>query len=502
VSSAYHVKTEFFPTNSGDLNYQDYLIFYSDSIEFDGIKYKIKEYEVSPFESKDDLLRYFACHHDFPNSSENISGGFISYAMDEEIPRIGDDIQFIYFNDCGQVEHYVYVDDGLYRFFNNPIFTEENVVHLVLTEEEEEIVKFAHNADTNALVYFVEEPEFEIITEQVLVKDTYTILEEKPNEYVQEFATIYSELSNCENAIFDTIYEQILVKEGGIRFDIFPAVLETVTEQSLVQNKYEGEGFYERIPQDSMVISQRSSHIKMNGFDIAAGCSRFDFYGCVNFDFETVPSKDTIVYSVFEKCADGFTSAGKYCYSNSGEVPWVFEYREYEKLVIPTTATQVELPNEYGTVASVRIVNKHELDSECIEVRYDSIPYQKLIMPATTIATTVPSEYGTRIFKNYENGGIIAVEGGEEDTYFEIATLRGGSIELQESSGDVLTADGACNFEAIKQRLVEVGYLNENEFENLRAVHLAALNYQLDNDLPIGVFNEEFIELLEVKFGF
>ncbi len=502
LSNPLHISTELFPNHFGELNAQDYLIIYSDSLEFDGLKYKIQDFTSSPFENKDDLLRIFACKYDFFNASENISGELIDYQIEENIPRIGHDFQFVQFNDCGQIEYYIYVDDGLYRFLNIPNFIEANVSNLEISNEEEIMVEYAHNPDTSAVVYFIEEPEFETVTEQVLVKEAYNVLEVLPNEHIEVLALFYNENSTCENAVFDTIYEQVLMREGGVSFEIVPAQFEVLSELVLAQNEYNGHGFYERPRQDSFVISLRSSYVELNGYNVDAGCDKFDFFECINFDFQLIPSMDSVVYDVFEKCADGFISAGKYCYSNSGVVPWIFEEREYERLAVPATAIQTAIPDEYKTIALIRIANKNELESDCIEIKYDSIPYHKILTPASITSTLIPAVYGTRQYKLYQNGGVIGVESGEEDTYFEVSTIHGGSVELKEFTSNIIFNDSACNFDAIKLRLIEVGYLDESDFDNLQAVHLAALTFQIDNDLPLGVFNDVFMNILDVKFGF
>lgn len=502
VSKPFHIETELFPGVTGELTGHDYFVIYSDSIEFDGLKYKINESSTTPFESKDDLLRVFSCYYDFLNESENISGEYISFQMETEIPRVGEIFQFIHFIDCGDNKQYVYVADGLYKFTNNPFFVDDDVIKLRQTNEAEVIVKYTYNTDTNGLVYFIEEPEFEIVSEQVLVKESYAILEELPNEFEEAHILLYNEISNCENAVFDTIYEEVLVKEGGLSFDIQPAIFGTYIELRAIRSSYEGEGFYERAFQDSLVIQLKSPYVDLIGFEVNSGCNEFDFYDCIKFDFENIPRKDTTVYHVYEKCADGFESAGKYCYSNSGIVPWVFEPREYEKLVLPASTTTIIQPNEYMFISSIRVANKDELDSNCVESVVDSISYQKLVKPATIEETIVPAVYGTVTYKKYQDGGIIEIESGEEDSYSQISTIQSSSYELKESVSAVLLEDKSCYIEAIKLRLIEVEYLNEDDFENLKAFQLAVLNYQIDNDFPLGVIDSYLVNSLNVNFGF
>ena len=495
-------QTELFPGPSCELVYSDYLIIYADSIEFEGVKYKIKESTSFPFENKDDLLRSFSCYYSFLSASENILGELIKYELDEFIPRIGESFQFIYFNDCGREEQYIYVEDGLYFLRNDPLLVENEVHILSKSDQEEEIFEFVFDVDPNASVVYLEEPVFEYVTEQMLAKDGYTILEEVGVAYETNYHNIFNEYSSCPNAIIDTVYEQVLVKEGRKKFEITPAVLEVVTELVASQNEHIGESFYERIPQDSLTIPLQSPFYTVENFNISMGCNEFDFFDCINFEFVLNEGKDSVIYNVYEQCAPGFTSAGKYCYSNGGTVPAVYVKRDYEKLLADAFAVEKEVPAEYMTISLLRVTNKDELEESCIEVVHDSIGYQKLVGQASLSQTLIPTTYTTRVYKYFQQGGVIEVTEGNEEQLVQITTKKAETTGFVDSSSRIVQGVNPCYVSAVKKRLIEEGYLEVVDAEDINMFQLSVLTYQIDNDLPLGVIDAYFIDHLNVKFGF
>ena len=503
VSNPTFRPTELFPGPTCNLVYNDYLVIYTDSIEFDMLKYKISGATVFPFESKDDLLRTFSCNYSFLSASENISGALIKYTIEEEIPRVGDEIQFIYFNDCGEEEQYIYVEDGLYFLRNRPYYLSENVKLLSESSIQNDTFGYSHSIDPNASVVYLEEPLFEYVTEQVLVKAAYTEFEVVAPEYTEAYLYTINEWSDCPDALFDTITQQVLVKEGHLHFDITPAQISVVKELVLIQNDYEGENIYERERIDSINIQMRSPFVEIGNYAVNPGCIESDFYNCIDFDFILNEGRDTTLYNVYEKCADGFKSAGKYCYSNEGNVPRVLEERSYSKLIQDATAVEVQLPNEYMTITSIRILNEDELESSCINAVYDTIPYQKLLTDASLTESMVPAEYGTRVFKNFQDGGIVdVINEGDQEQFIKIPTAKGGTMEIIDFESHLIQHYNPCYLPAIRNRMVELGYLEEAEKDNKLAFQESILNYQIAHGLPLGVLDNYIIDHLDVKFGY
>lgn len=502
VYRPYIVSSLLAPGESGELVVDDYLKIYTDSIEFDGLKYPIQDLEKSPFTSKDDLLRYFSCNYDFFNASENIYGTLNEYSFNVEIPRIGSTFQFIQFWDAMGSNEYIYTKDGLYRFGNIPLFIGSTVNRLVKSSIESEFLNYAFSVDTSAVVYYVEEPEFELVTEQFLLKEASSSLEVIPAVYQDEYIEYYHEISNCAAAVYDTLYEQVLVKEGTYQFEIIPAVFETVTEYRAVQNEFEGHFFYERMMLDSISIPVEKETIEVAKVNINPGCSEFSFFDCAEIVLDTIPGKDTTLYNVFEICEEGYQSAGKYCYHNTGTVPYKWELRSYEKLREPAHTKLYEIPNEYTTLSYTRIINKDDLDSNCVQTVVDSVLFQKLITPPTTNAIEIPAEYETLQYNYYQDGGVIEVVEGEPDSSFEIEVNHGGVYHFIEDESVTLMEDKACFKDAISSRLVAEGYLNEGEKDKLLAFQEAVIRYQIEHELPLGVIDGDFVNMLDVKFGY
>ena len=80
--------------------------------------------------------------------------------------------------------------------------------------------------------------QYEVVTEQILLKEAATMIEIVPAEYqtVEERVLVKEGYKVLEIVppSYGTVQEEILVKEAGTRLEYVPAVFETVTEQVLV----------------------------------------------------------------------------------------------------------------------------------------------------------------------------------------------------------------------------------------------------------------------------
>ena len=132
----------------------------------------------------------------------------------------------------------------------------------------------------------------------------------------------------------------------------------------------------------------------------------------------------------------------------------------------------------------------------------DSVAYQKLAMPPSVTETVVPAEYGTRTYTYFQDGGEIEVVEGMPSEFIELTVQEVGTYKFIHEDGFVIPEDKACFYEAIRDRLIETEYLDESELESKEAFQLAVVKYQVEHNLPLGVIDQHFIELLDVKFGY
>ena len=504
VSRPWPISTEMFPHNGNSaLTFDDYLMIYPDSIEFDNQQYALTSSEESPFENKDDLLRLFSCYYDFFSFSENIQGAIIHYHLEETVPRLGQEFRFIHFIDNGNPRFFIYSQDGLYSFSNHPsLIPVQEAQVLIRTAIETEEVVYATSVDTTAHVTYLETPLFDTISQLYLGRPAYQELEIIPAEFLETYEVFVQEQSDCEAAIYDTTYHQILVKEGGINYVVSPAVFESVSEIIVIQDSYEGEAFYERKFFDSLLVESRSSYYEIADYEITSACDILDFWDCIDIQLEEIPGSDTILYNVYERCQEGYKSAGKYCYVNDGIVPYILEERSYQKLVSPATAVGNVVPSEYVTIYQIAISNKEELDSSCIQFHSDSIQVKILETPAEVIEIEIPAAYDTFNYIKHIGGGKIDVVPGEEDINLTLNKIKGGSMIYDNIESQIMIEDVACHLESIRLQMIELGYLDQQDVESMEAILHAILTIQVENELPLGVIDHRFLDFIEVKFGY
>ena len=232
--------------------------------------------------------------------------------------------------------------------------------------------------------------EYETVTEQVLLKEASTRLQVVP-------------------ATFENVTEQILVKPASFRTQIVPAEYESMTEQVLVK---EASTRIERRPAryetQSEQIETAPAATKWVKKRANRNCLSTDPNDCLVWCLVETPAQyQTIIKKIKMNCAEGWTADRGDCIRNI-EVPAEYTTRTYRKLKtsgyrrLPT-----EVPAEYKTI--IKKVIKTPAQRRTIDrpAEYTTTARRVMTTAATTRIETAPvlmGSYRIQVYKGCREG--------------------------------------------------------------------------------------------------
>lgn len=500
------VPTELYPTNPNLFEVYSHLHIDEDSISLNDESAAISNRALFPFSSKDELLRTMACIYHFPTAPENIEGEIIKYTLSTDLEGIGSQLTYIQYNDCGDQRYYVVTDFGLYQFSNRLFWIEEQLVlpeYFPLVRDTIRYIDIEH-VDTTIEIVVLQEPIIEHITEIVLVKEAYTEIEVQEATFTQQEMYYTQEYSDCQDAQYDTTYLQILVKDAYNTLEVEPAVFETIWEQKQLRNEFDGGTAFERELFGPQLIVTQAERVVINTYEATDICAESYFYPCLLVNIDTIPAQDTITGNSYLPCPDGYTTAGKYCYNNEGVSPAIYETRSYEKLIAPAQIDILDIEAEYQTIEIITIVNKEDLEDNCIELRVDTFMFLVLESPATSVVIQHEAIYGDYIYEEWSGSSEFTVsQDTDEELLTEISIEYGDTYLTREIEVDQpLSAYwNVCVTTAIKNALLDKGLISNTSVSN-QEYYQAIVDYQLQNDLLIGVIDNDLFISLEVELGY
>lgn len=271
--------------------------------------------------------------------------------------------------------------------------------------------------------------QYETVTEEVLLKEASTRIEIVPAVYedVEEQVLVKEayKVLNIVPATFNTVTEELLVKEAASRLEYVPPTFETVTEQILVQ------------PAATKWIKGKADKTCLNSKNPE---------DCKVWCLEEIPAQyKTVTRQVLKSPA------------NTTEIPIPAEYKTITKAVVqsPAQTTENEIPAEYRTVTK-----------------------KVLAQPATTKEVVIPAEYSTVSTRK------LVKEGGFTQ-WVEILCPSRMPSKIAE----------------IQQALKARGY-DPGPIDNVMGTQTknALIKYQQDNNLPSGQLNIETLRSLGLQF--
>lgn len=270
--------------------------------------------------------------------------------------------------------------------------------------------------------------------------------------------------------VFETVTEQILLKEASSRLEVVPAVYETVTEQVLVKEAYR---VLEVVPA-TFTTTTEEIMTKEAG-------QRLEYVAPV---FETV-SEQMLVSPAATKWVQG--KADRNCLQDDPanckvwcltEVPAQYKTVTKQVLKAPANTREVPIPAEYKTITKAVVQTPANTQEREIPAEYRTITKQVLRSPASTQEVAIPAEYSTVSSKR------LVKTGGFSD-WVEV---------LCESKTTVQ------KIRAIQEALRAKGY-DPGPADNVLGprTRQALIKYQKDNGLPVGNVNMETLRSLGVE---
>lgn len=261
-------------------------------------------------------------------------------------------------------------------------------------------------------------------------------------------------------ASYNTISEQVVVREAGERFEIIPARYETVSENRLIK---EASTRLEVIPAEYSEVEERIL--------VKPATKKIVEVAAV---YETVTERvlDKAAHTVWKKGPPASQSASvlSQTTSDTGEIMCLVEvpatYKTVEKrvLVTPARTEEIDVPAEYETVTKMIVTKPAETREITIPAEYGDVQVTKIVAAAKQQRIAVPAEI---------------------DTINKTTKVSDESMEWRQVVCEVnLTRD---NVLALQKSLADKGYYKAGLDGIIGGQTLAAAReYALDSNLPAG----------------
>lgn len=497
MTEPYFYDTEFFPRDPGLMDRSSSFHLYEDLVVYNEDSIYISSRQEKQIKNKLELLHEYGCLIDFDDFSDIASSEIISIKLEEKLNNQIDEFQFLTITDCGKVTYMIISSVGIYIFQNAEFRIGVTVPLLYNPDVFNEKVAVI---DTSTTLNIISPLPVEIVTEEVLVKDEHIEYEITPTTFKEEIRVLYSEFSTCPEAIIDTVQANYFYKLPYDSLSKTQTEFRIVTEQVLLHDDVIGPSYYLRQPYEAYDLSNLTDkEILIDS--ISSDCSDSYFMNCIHFSehLDSLAINNPIDH-IYPPCADGYIPAGAYCYSLGPNSPAVYEERYYERLVEPAELITIRTEPDIRTHPVTELINRDDLDSTCIQVNRDTISVIVVDKPASAEAITIDAIYGTRQYNKLIGPELaeFTVDGTGEDEIVFLAYSEGVFIN-RTTTEDKLEYLHRCTRLTIIDKLVELGYLNDSNNVTTEEFYRAAICFQIDKDISIGIIGYSFLEKLGLR---
>ncbi len=269
---------------------------------------------------------------------------------------------------------------------------------------------------------------------------------------------------------YETVTEQILLKEAASRIEVVPAVYQSADEQVLVKEGYK---VLEIVPASFTSVTEELL--------VKEASSRLQYVPPV---YETV-TEQVLVQPASTKWTKGRATAQ--CLSKNPddckvwcltEVPAQYKTVTRQVLGTPATTQETPIPAEYKTITKAVVQSPANVQEREVAPEYRTITKQVLQSPATTREVEIPAEYTTL-------------------TTQKLVSTGGFSEWVEVLCDNKVTP---ARISAIQQALKSRGY-DPGPVDNVMGARTrqALEKFQRDNGLPVGNLNLETLRALGVS---
>ena len=197
--------------------------------------------------------------------------------------------------------------------------------------------------------------------------------------------------------VYETVTEQILVKEASSKIEVVSAQYETVTERIMIKEPYNVlkviPPSYTTVTEELLVKEASSKLIPVSPV------------------YETV-SEQIQISPAITKWVKG--KATRDCISENPEDCRVWclkeipaEYRTVSRKVLksPSSVKEVEIPAEYRTIKKTVVQTPAQVQEETIPAEYKTVSKKVVATPAQTLSKEIPAEFKTVSSKQLVSSG-------------------------------------------------------------------------------------------------
>ncbi len=476
-----------------DIEYLDQQIYFGDtSIILQSDTFLIDFWIEERIDTRDELASHYACRFDFGAFPENIKSRIVHYYFLEDYEKIGKNLDYLEIDDCGVIKKYAISNSWAYRLLSGQ--SEYIELSDYFSYSKELILSGQKMVDTIIEIPWESTLEYEMVSENVLLKEQYTSLMVEPAIFDTAYHYILQETSLCDSAIIDTVSIDIVVKESFAEITTQPSEFETVTEMVLLYPHHTEINIHPRKKvrirdtvgyffHDSLILDEVLQNECTSNF-----LSGIQYHAIRDTFF--LESNDSIYLS----CPTTMTQWGGYCIEKK-EVKAQYVTREYLKVKWPATYEATIYPALYTSYAATRITNKENIPESCIVTSYDTVAFQKLVTPASVSVIEHPATYGSRTYYRLISNPSINESNPPPDTNQVIKLYN--DILIFNHIPENLATLNICLKNAISDTLVIQDYL-ESEDNNILEWYKGIIKYQKNNELKIGIIDRPFLEKLGI----
>ncbi|MFK7905568.1 MAG: peptidoglycan-binding protein [Chitinophagales bacterium] len=269
---------------------------------------------------------------------------------------------------------------------------------------------------------------------------------------------------------YETVTEQVLLKESSSRIEIVPAVYQTAEEQILVKESYR---VLEIVPAQFTTVTEELL--------VKEASSRLQY---VPPTYETV-TEQILVQPATTKWSKGRADAN--CLSQNPEdckvwclteIPAQYKTVTRQVLKSPASTQESPIPSEYKTITKAVVQAPANTREREVPAEYRNVTKQVLASPATTNEVEIPAEYSTVTTRK------LVKAGGFTDwveVLCEAKVTRAKIVEVQQ---------------ALRSRGYDPGPIDNVLGPRTKQ---ALVQFQKDNGLPVGNLNIETMRALGVS---
>ena len=445
---------------------------------------------------RENVATFFNCLHEFEGLPHHGDIKVIEYLIE--------DGAIVYFIREDLLEKYYLVYEGFAYELNHclsahsDICIDEYYYNPTFIKVQD---SFRITMDTTSIL--IQEAQFETVTEQVLIKDAFNIINVQDPKFdtINQIILIEQQVT-CPNtaAIFETFIESIKVIDAHDIQIPFPPTFEIFTEQYQVKAAYSGLDTLSldvEFGEHELVIKEAYKNWKWKLIDsslIKDSPNSCLFFETEAFDKESI-FKNSLIYT--NSCPEGYDQEGNLCYEVE-LVPAEYQTRSLLLLNEPAYTMQRIFDAQYHKYEKTIISNIDDIDSSCIEEIFDTVQYLKLKLPSVVNSLSFDAKYGTIERQILTDNLRISINPklGQYQHYERWEKTNAHTVRLKTALCDPFLTETMK--EKIINRMNSMSLIDNDVVFGSSLFWDAVCLYQLNHNLPLGNIEENFIR----KLGF